>query len=50
MFDTIDIFRGNDRVMSEVSLSRMMTWHFFRNGAQPEKTPFILMSTCAFDF
>jgi hypothetical protein len=28
VLDTVDVFRGNRRVMSEVSLSRVMTWHF----------------------
>jgi hypothetical protein len=50
VLDTVGVFRGNRRVMSETLLSRVMTWYFFRNGAQPGKTPFILVSACAFGF
>jgi hypothetical protein len=37
MLDTVGNFRGNHRVMSEISLSRVMTWHFLEMAPNPGK-------------
>jgi hypothetical protein len=37
MLDVVGVFRGNSRVVSGVSFSRVMTWHFLEVVPNPGK-------------